>query len=41
MDLNGKNVGNVELMLLSGIQFNNLEELVLSNNNISDIAPIR
>lgn len=41
VDLNGKNIGNVELMLLSGIQFTNLEELILSNNNISDITPLK
>lgn len=41
IDLNGKNIGNAGLMLLSGIQFNNLEELILRNNNISDITPLK
>ena len=41
IELNNKNIGNEELILLSGIQFNNLEELNLSLNNISDIEPLK
>ena len=41
LDLNNKNIGNVELMLLTGINFNNLEELYLRNNNISDISLLK
>ena len=40
LDLNGKNIGNIGFMLLTLIEFENLEEVVLSNNNISDINPI-
>ena len=41
MNLNGKHLGNIELNLLSGIDFSNLEELNLNNNDISDIKPIK
>jgi hypothetical protein len=34
IDLKNKNIGNIELKLLTGINFKNLEELNLSNNNI-------
>ena len=37
LDLSNKNIGNIELNLLSGIQFDNLEDLNLSHNNITDI----
>ena len=36
IDLNHKNIGNVEINLLSGIEFKNLEELNLSHNNITN-----
>jgi len=41
IDLNHKNIGNIELQLLTGINFKNLEELNLSNNNISDIKLLK
>ena len=41
IDLNNKNIGNIELQLLTGINFKNLEELNLSNNNISDIKLLK
>ena len=41
IDLNNKNIGNIELKLLTGINFKNLEELNLSNNNISDIRLLK
>ena len=41
LDLNNKNIGNVELQLLTGINFENLEELNLSKNNISDIKLLK
>ena len=37
LELNNKNIGNIELNLLSSINFNNLEELNLSHNNITNI----
>lgn len=37
LDLSNKNIGNIELNLLSSIEFDNLENLNLSHNNISDI----
>ena len=40
LDLNNKNIGNIELELLSSIRFDNLNELNLSNNKISDIEYI-
>ena len=36
IDLNNKNIGNIELKSLSGLEFNNLEEINLRNNIISD-----
>ena len=41
IDLNNKNIGNIELNLLSSVEFNNLEEINLSNNNISDIEFVK
>ena len=35
IDLNHRNIGNVEINLLSGIEFENLQELNLSHNNIT------
>jgi len=40
LDLNNKNIGNIELNLLSCVDFKNLEEINLSHNNISDIEPL-
>ena len=40
INLNGKNVGNLDLELLCSIYFKNLEEIDLSNNNISNINEI-
>ena len=36
IDLNHRNIGNVEINLLSGLEFENLEELNLSHNNITN-----
>jgi Leucine-rich repeat (LRR) protein len=41
LDLNNKNIGNIELNLLSGVDFKNIEEINLSHNNISDIEPLK
>ena len=41
INLNNKNVGNIELNLLSEVGFKNLKEINLSKNNISDIEPIK
>ena len=41
LDLNNKNIGNIELNLLSGVVFKNIEEINLSHNNISDIEPLK
>ena len=41
LNLNNKNIGNIELDLLSGVEFKNLEEIDLSHNNISNIEPIK
>jgi len=41
IDLNSKNISNIELSLLSCIDFNNLEEINLSHNNISDIKELK
>jgi surface protein len=41
LDLNNKNIGNIEFGLLRGINFKNLEELDLSHNNISDITLLK
>ena len=37
LDLSNKNIGNIELNLLSSINFDKLESFNLSHNNISDI----
>ena len=37
LDLSNKNIGNIELNLLSSIKFDKLENFNLSHNNISDI----
>ena len=41
INLNNRNVGNIELNLMCQVGFENLKEINLSNNNISDIAPIK
>ena len=41
IDLNNKNIGNIELNLLSCIEFKNLEVMNLSHNNISDIESLK
>ena len=41
INLKNKNIGNLELLLLSCIPFNNLEELNLSNNKISNIKSLK
>ena len=41
INLNNKNIGNLELNLLSEVEFKNLEEINLSNNKISNITPIK
>jgi len=41
LDLNNKNIGNIELNLLSCIEFKDLEEINLSHNNISNIEPLK
>ena len=41
IDLNNKNIGNIELNLLSSVDFKELEEINLSHNNISDIEPLK
>ena len=41
LNLNNKNIGNIELELLSGIEFKNLEEINLNHNKISNIEPIK
>ena len=41
LNLNGKNIGNIELELISGIEFKNLVELNISHNNISNIEPLK
>ena len=40
INLSNKNIGNIELNLLNGVEFKNLEEIDLSNNKITDIKPI-
>ena len=37
IDLNNKNINDMTLKLLTSIEFNNLKELDLSHNNISDV----
>ena len=39
--LNNKNIGTVELELLTGVKFENLEELYLNNNNIEDVESLK
>ena len=39
--LNNKNIGNIELNLLSCIEFKNLEEIYLNNNKISNIESLK
>ena len=41
IDLNNKNVKNIDLKLLSLVPFKKLEEMNLSNNDISDIEPLK
>ena len=41
IDLNNKNIENIDLYLLSSVDFNNLEEINLSNNKISNIEPLK
>ena len=41
LDLSNRNISNDELMLLTGVQFDNLEKIDLSHNNISDIRFIK
>ena len=41
LDLSNKNIGNIEVNLLSSIEFDNLENLNLSHNNISDILCLK
>ena len=41
INLDGKNIGSIELKLLSNIEFKNLKEIDLSNNDIIDINPLK
>ena len=41
INLSNKNIGNIELDLLSGVDFKDLEEIILSHNNISNIEPLQ
>jgi Leucine-rich repeat (LRR) protein len=41
IDLNNKNIGNIDLMLLTSILSDNLEYINLSHNRISDIRPLK
>ena len=41
LDLNNKNITNIELKLLCKLKFEKLRELNLSHNNISDFEPIK
>ena len=41
INLNGKNVGNLDLKLLCSIYYKNLEKIDLSNNNISNLEEIK
>ena len=41
IDLNNKNIENIDLYLLSSVDFNNLEEINLANNKISNIKPLK
>ena len=40
INLNGKNIQNIDLSILSNIEFNNLNEINLSHNNLSNIEPL-
>ena len=37
ININNKNVSNIELHLLGGVEFQNLEEINIRNTNISNI----
>ena len=41
IDLNNKGIGTIELELLTGVNFENLEELYLKNNKIDDIGSFK
>ena len=41
INLNGKNITNIEFDLLSGVEFKNLEELNISNNNLTNIDSLK
>ena len=41
INLNGKNIGNIEFNLFTALEFKNLEEIDLSNNNISNIEALK
>jgi len=41
LELNNKNIDNMELNLLSRTNFNNLEEINLSHNNINNIECLK
>ena len=41
INLNNKNIGNIELDFFCSVEFSNLEELDLSHNNLSDIKPLK
>lgn len=41
LNLNNKKIGNLELDLLNGVNFKNLEKLILRNNNISNIKCLK
>ena len=41
INLNGKNIGIIEFNLFTALEFKNLEEIDLSNNNISNIEALK
>jgi hypothetical protein len=41
INLNNKNITNIDLQILSEIYFKNVESMHLNHNNISDIAPLK
>ncbi len=41
LNLNNKNIGNLELKLLCEVEFKNVEEINLKHNNISDIPSFK
>ena len=41
INLNGKNIGNIGFNLFTALEFKNLEEIDLSNNNISNIEALK